>query len=114
MIIDLLEEEEEEDNLFLRNYLNPNKRKPTNVLFNNRVFEGYFEILINRHLFENETKFREFFRINHNQFNFILSLVEFDLTKQPSNRVKTPISASEKLAITLRYVYICLKIICIG
>jgi len=108
MIIDLLEEEEEEG------YFCPNKRKPTNILFNNRVLVGYFEILINRHLFKNETKFHEYFHINHNQFNFILSLIEFDLTKEPSNKMKTPISAAEKLAITLRYVYICLKIICIG
>lgn len=32
MIIDLLEEEKE-DNLFLLNYLNPNKREPTNVFY---------------------------------------------------------------------------------
>jgi hypothetical protein len=103
IILDLLEEEEEEDQL-LFSYLLPNKRKSTNILFKNREFEGFFEILINRHLLENETKFREFFRINYEQFNFILSLVEFELTKEPSNRVKNPISAAEKLAITLRYV----------
>jgi len=50
IIIDLLEKDEVEDNLFFRNYLNPNKRKQTNVLLQNRVSEGYFEMLINRHL----------------------------------------------------------------
>jgi len=49
-----------------------------------------FEILINRHLLENETKFREFFRINHEQFNFILPLVEYELTTQPSNKSENP------------------------
>lgn len=55
MILDLFEEEEDENNI-LRTYLNPNKRKATNVLFKSRVFE----ILINRHLLQNETVSRVF------------------------------------------------------
>lgn len=82
----------------------PKKRKSIDSLFLNRESEGYFNILINRHLFENDIKFREFFRINHEEFNFLLSLIEVELTKLPSMRVKDPISAAEKLAITIRYV----------
>jgi len=45
-----------------------------------------------------------FASINREQFNFLLSLIEVELTKLPSMRVKNPISAAEKLAITIRYV----------
>ncbi|XP_060855835.1 uncharacterized protein LOC132933587 [Metopolophium dirhodum] len=44
-----------------------------------------------------------FFRINHDQFEFLLLLVEKELTVQPSNGVRKPISPAEKLAVTLRY-----------
>ncbi|KAL4104313.1 hypothetical protein QTP88_019614 [Uroleucon formosanum] len=66
---------------------------------NRRIFKK----LIEGHLFNNEVKFREFFRVNREQFNFILSLVKDDLTKEPTMRVPVPISPDEKLAITLRF-----------
>jgi len=97
----LLEEEQEEDELLYN--VKYKKREKVDELFLNRKSEGYFEILINRHLQRNETKFREFFRVNKNQFDFLLSLIEVQLTKMPSNRVKEPITAAEKLALTLRY-----------
>ncbi|KAF0710602.1 protein ANTAGONIST OF LIKE HETEROCHROMATIN PROTEIN 1-like, partial [Aphis craccivora] len=49
------------------------------------------------------SNFENFFRISRQQFDFLLSLVELELTKLPSRRVKDPISAAEKLAVTLRY-----------
>jgi len=104
LIINLIEDELE-DNEILFSYLLPKKRKPIDSLFLNHDSEGYFKILINRHLFENYVKFREFFRISRQQFDFLLSLVELELTKLPSRRVKDPISAAEKLAVTLRYVF---------
>lgn len=51
------------------------------------------------------SNFENFFRISRQQFDFLLSLVELELTKLPSRRVKDPISAAEKLAVTLRYVF---------
>jgi len=103
LILNLLQDELEENEL-LFSYLMPKKRKSIDSLFLNRESEGYFNILINRFLFENDIKFREFFRINREQFNFLLSLIEVENTKLPSMRVKHPISAAEKLAITIRYV----------
>jgi len=103
LILNLIQDELEENEL-LFSYLIPKKRKSIDSLFLNLESEGYFNILINRHLFENDIKFREFFRINREQFNFLLSLIEVELTKLPSMRVKDPISAAEKLAITIRYV----------
>lgn len=99
----LLEEEEEDDDLLITTQ--SEQREKVDALFLNRKAEGYFEILISRHLIRNETKFREFLRVNKNQFDFLLSLVEVQLTKLPSNRVKKPITAAEKLALTLRYFY---------
>jgi len=96
----LLEEEEEDDDLLITTQ--SEQREKVDALFLNRKAEGYFEILISRHLIRNETKFREFFRVNRQQFDYLLSLVTFELTKPPSNRVKKPITTAEKLSLTLR------------
>jgi len=97
----LLEEEEEEDEMY-NNRLEINKRKSIDSSFTTREDEGFFEILINGHLHNSKPKFREFFRINYDQFMFILSLVKDDITLPPSRRVKKPIQPDEKLAVTLR------------
>lgn len=95
----LLEEEDEED--FIFSYLKP-KKKRTDDMFKYRDTEGFYEVLINRHLKNNNIKFREFFRVNIQQFDFLLPMVENEITLSPSNRNKKPISPAEKLAITLR------------
>lgn len=59
----MLEEEEEEDTIIVANSL-PKNRKPIDQMFKLRESEGYYEVLINRHLKNNDIKFREFFRIN--------------------------------------------------
>lgn len=87
----LLEEEEDDE------YLLQHK------LLRRRAEEGCFNLLINAHLEEGEKKFREFFRSNPEQMNFVLSLTENDITKSGTNFVKFPISGKEKLALTLRY-----------
>jgi len=46
--------------------------------------------------------FREFFRINYDQFMSILSLIKDDIQLPPSKRVKKPIQPDEKLTVTLR------------
>jgi len=101
-ILTLLLMDEDEDEVSLFSDLTPKEKKPTDDIFKNRESEGFFEILINRHLINNHNKFREYFRINYEQFNFLLTLVEEKLTLQPSNRIKKPITPAEKLAVTLR------------
>jgi len=104
-ILTLLLMDEDDDEVSSFSYLTSKKRKTTDDIFKNRKTEGCFEILINRHLMSNQVKFREYFRINYEQFNFLLSLVENNLYVEPSNRVKNPILPAEKLAVTLRYLY---------
>lgn len=98
VILQLLEEEEFE----LFSSLHSRERKPVDNIYKFRESEGVFEILINYHLSKNETKFREYFRINYNQFDFLVSLIEVELCKELSNRIKKPITVAEKLALTLR------------
>jgi hypothetical protein len=65
-------------------------------------FKGCNTILINRYLMKDERKFREFFRLNVRQFNYVLKLVEDKIRRQSCNRVSHPITPAEKLAVTLR------------
>lgn len=96
----VLLEEEEEDELELSILLS--MREGIDELFKSRKKEGYFLLLIEKHLKMDDEKFRAFFRLNKDQFNFILDLVYVDLKKQSTNYVKTPIPPEEKLAVTLR------------
>jgi len=53
---------------------------------------------------DSETKFREFFRVLRDIFLFILTEIREDITTRSCNRWQTPISAEQKLCLTLRYV----------
>jgi len=101
ILMSLLEEEEEEDNM-LECLMLKKKRKSTKPVFLMREQEGFFEKLIKGHLVNDEKLFREFFRLNLKQFNFVLSLVKNDISSVPYNRVQQPITPEEKLALTLR------------
>ncbi|KAL4148678.1 hypothetical protein QTP88_002849 [Uroleucon formosanum] len=78
------------------------KSKQTHTNFKARESEGFFSILIEKHLWEDQTKFREFFRLSWNQFNYVLNLIEDDITSNPTNKIKKPISPAEKLVVTSR------------
>ncbi|KAK9718342.1 hypothetical protein QE152_g23254 [Popillia japonica] len=95
-----LEEEEDEE---IINYLKKRKRSAPHEIFVTRPSEGYFSLLIKEHLKGDEKKFREFFRLNKDQFYFVLNIVENDLKRVSTNAVKYPITPEEKLALTLRY-----------
>jgi len=64
----LLEEIEEEEDLLLGE-LNI-RNADVHPMFKLRQQEGYFNILIRRHLSGDDVKFREFFRLNREQFFF--------------------------------------------
>jgi hypothetical protein len=66
--------------------------KSVNNLYLTRKEEGFFSVLIEKHLFRDEKKFRGFFRLSWKQFNYVLNLIKDDLKLNPYNRVKEPIS----------------------
>lgn len=73
-------------------------------MFKTRSEESCFHILVNRHLIKDDQKFREYFRLNISQFNYVLELVKEDIKTDGSQRYQYPITPEEKLAVTLRYV----------
>jgi len=69
-------------------------REEVRPMFLRRSEEGYFKILIEKHLHSDEAKFSEFFRLDLTQFHFVLSLIENDLyTVSLNNRNLYPITA---------------------
>lgn len=78
------------------------KRRKICPIFVNRDIEGAMEILINRHLKQDETRFKQYFRLSFDLFEYVLKHIELDITSIPSNCVPVPISPEVKLAITLR------------
>lgn len=77
-------------------------RKQVSDVFTNRRNEGTFNSLIKSHLLDEEEKFQRYFRLTRERFSFVLNLIEEDLTTSSYNRVKEPITAAEKLALTIR------------
>ncbi|KAJ8964771.1 hypothetical protein NQ314_004662 [Rhamnusium bicolor] len=93
---------EEEDDILLLSLIRKWRRKVHNMFLKRRN-EGCFSMLIKRHLIDDATRFREYFRLTRCQFNEVLNLVSADLEKRSSKCVKTPITAREKLALVLRF-----------
>lgn len=101
VLLHLLLEEVDEEEMIIKHIL-CNKTKKVHEMFRARKMEGFFNILIEKHLYQDDRKFREFFRLSWDQFNYVLNLIEDDIKINPCNRVGEPITAAEKLAITLR------------
>jgi len=101
VLINLLLEEIEDEEIIIDQVIT----KEVHDMFQSRKKEGFFSILIEKHLFSDEKKFREFFRLSWEQFNYILNLIEDDIKSNRTNRVREPISPAEKLAVTLRYAF---------
>ncbi|KAG8183846.1 hypothetical protein JTE90_005310 [Oedothorax gibbosus] len=95
----LLEEEENDDAEFIFRKLFTNREE--DCMFQRRRVEGAFENLVKRHLFGNDTKFKEYFRLSINLFQEVLALIEGDVAARPCNRRRQPISVEEKLCLTL-------------
>ncbi|XP_046684147.1 protein ANTAGONIST OF LIKE HETEROCHROMATIN PROTEIN 1-like [Homalodisca vitripennis] len=68
----LLQEEEEEEILLVKFKKNENPHP----LYLSRCQEGFQKILIQRHLLQDDSMFRKFFRLNRVQFDYILSFGE--------------------------------------
>jgi hypothetical protein len=69
-----------------------------------RKDEGYDCPLIGRYLLDIEMKCREFFRVSRDIFYLILTEIKEYITTRSCNQWQSPISAEQKLCVTLRYV----------
>ncbi|KAK9727507.1 hypothetical protein QE152_g19094 [Popillia japonica] len=49
--------------------------------------EGAFKILVHKHLIDNETKFKEYFRVTRDQFFNLLDLIKNDLPIECRNTI---------------------------
>ncbi|KAK5648372.1 hypothetical protein RI129_003264 [Pyrocoelia pectoralis] len=82
LLLMLLNYQEQEENLLLLTLDIDKRRNKELGMFKNRRLEGFQSILIQNHLADNDTKFKEFFRILRHQYNYILRLIEDELVKQ--------------------------------
>ena len=78
----LLFQQVEEEQAIIKYVVSKNKNE-VHEMYQAREAEGFFSVLIEKHLWRDETKFREFFRLSWDQFNYILNLVEEDITINP-------------------------------
>lgn len=89
----LLEEEQADQEVITFCVVN----EDASEVFKQRRQEGAYELLIQRHLVDNDTKFYEYFRLSPAMFEEVLSFVGSDLSRE-----RQDISPREKLCITLR------------
>lgn len=94
--------DEEEDETIVRIIERNVQRRPSHMMFRQRSTEGTYNNLICRYLMDDEEKFQQFFRLTKEQFLFVLSAIEPDIKKAPTNIIQRPITAQEKLGVTLR------------
>lgn len=81
------------------------KRRSPYKMFKQRSQEGAHNLLIDRHLFDDDTKFKEYFRMSPYIFNEILDAIKEDIQGVPTTWVPQPISPHDKLCITLRLLH---------
>lgn len=83
--------------------LKKKQRKSAHEIYKRRQVEGVQNMLIDRHLMDDDTKFREYFRLTPFLFRKVLDDIENDIEGIASSWIPNPITAYQKLCITLRY-----------
>lgn len=73
-IYNLLEDEADDEHLLLAHLL----RKESNGIYSERNRKGYYNNLIYRRLIDNDTRFRTYFRVSLELFNYILNYIRED------------------------------------
>ncbi|XP_018906872.2 uncharacterized protein [Bemisia tabaci] len=99
----LLEEIEQEELVQFSYIQNLFGKRPEKELFRRRRREGAFTTLIKRHLMDNDTLFKEFFRLTREEFEEVFKTVGPSLERPGNNRRVLPITGREKLCITQSY-----------
>lgn len=95
--------DDECDELFVLLQLIRFKRKSVREMILNRESEGVYNLLIKKYLMSEDDQFVKYFRVNMGLFYNILDHISCEITTAPTNRIQKPISAEQKLCVTLRY-----------
>lgn len=98
----VLREYEDELRLVAILLFGKNKKKSAHQMYKDRQLEGAHCVLIDRHLIDDETQFRNYFRLSPCLYSRILATIEQDLDGIRTNFIPKPINAQQKLCITLR------------
>lgn len=91
---------EEEEHLALVHQCLESREKSS--VYKRREQEGAFNIFIERHLIDSESRFKAYLRVSRDLFNYILNVIEGSITTNPSYRYPRPIEPVVKLCVTLR------------
>lgn len=97
----ILEEEQDDDDVSALLAVE-NENREVLQMFENRSKEGVYNLLVLKHLSDNDTKFKEFFRLTPQLFYTVLHHIKDEISTQPTNKHPTPISPEEKLCLALR------------
>lgn len=103
----LILQEADEEHAIIKHVIENAEKNKTHDMFLARKSEGFFSILIEKHLWRDEKKFREFFRVSCDQFYYILNIIEEDIKTSLSIKIPEPITAPEKL---LNHIKVLIKI----
>lgn len=96
----------DDDDLFSLFLIALQLRSRRKSIFASRKEEGNYEILVNRHLKDNDSMFVSYFRLSPYLFHQVLDLIRNDIDpiqKAFGGQKKFRISGEEKLCIALRY-----------
>lgn len=93
-------ESDDEDEVLLSCILK--KRKSTHLSILRRETEGVYNTFIRKYCFSNPQLFKKYFRLSLDVFNDVLNVIRVDIESVACNRHINPISAEEKLCLTLR------------
>lgn len=80
-----------------------NRKRKINEFFARRLQEGAYTMSVEKYFDNSESAFRQYFRLSRSEFDYVLSHINIDLEPQKTNFNQNPISARQKLCITLRY-----------
>lgn len=84
-------------------FLQQKKRKSPHKLYRKSSEEGAVNILVDRYLLDDATKFKEYFRLTPFLFSKLLEVMKDDLEGLTTTWMPKPITAHDKFCITLRY-----------
>lgn len=78
-------------------------KRNINRMIAHRTQEGLYCVLIERYLLKDDERFRSYFRLSLSEFDYVLSEINVDVKARKTNFNQHPVSAKQKLCITLRY-----------